>query len=80
MKTPIQELIETIKKSINNDEALPFMWYEDMLELLESMLQKKIDMFEDIIDIIDSENSGQSAEQRLDEIKECIKTFNTKEK
>ena len=76
MKTPIQELIETIQKRINDDEALPFMWYEDMLKLLESMLQKERDVFEDIIDIIDSENSGLSAEQRLDEIKRFIQTFN----
>lgn len=38
------------------------------------------DIIEDIIDIIDSENSGQSAEQRLDSIKKYLKTFNTKEK
>ena len=38
------------------------------------------DVIEDIIDIIDSENSGQSAEQRLDSIKEYLLTFNTKEK
>jgi len=38
--------------------------------------KKEIDVFEEIIDIIDSENSGQSAEQRLDEIKELIKIFN----
>tara|TARA_R110000824_G_scaffold271050_1_gene459564 strand:+ start:191 stop:313 length:123 start_codon:yes stop_codon:yes gene_type:complete len=30
------------------------------------------DTLEEIIDIIDCENSGQSAEQRLIEIKECI--------
>jgi hypothetical protein len=37
-------------------------------------------MFEEIIDIIDSENSGLSAEQRLDEINRLIRTFNTKER
>ena len=35
---------------------------------------------EEIIDIIDSENSGLSAEQRLDEINRLIKDFNTKER
>ena len=35
---------------------------------------------EEIIDIIDSENSGLSAEQRLDEINRLIKTFSTKER
>ena len=33
---------------------------------------------DDIIDIIDSENSGLSAGQRLDEINRLIKDFNTK--
>jgi hypothetical protein len=37
-------------------------------------------MFEEIIDIIDSENSGLSAEQRLDEINRLIRTFNAKER
>jgi hypothetical protein len=37
------------------------------------------DLIEEIIDIIDSENSGLSAEQRLLEIKGYIKSFNTKE-
>ena len=38
------------------------------------------DYIEEIIDIIDSENSGLSAELRLDEINRLIKTFNTKKK
>jgi hypothetical protein len=38
------------------------------------------DYIEEIIDIIDSENSGLSAELRLDEINRLIKTFNTKER
>jgi len=37
----MQELIGTIKTRINDDEALPFMWYEDILKLLESMLEKE---------------------------------------
>ena len=37
------------------------------------------ELIEDVIDIIDSENNGQSAEQRLDSIKQYLKTFNTKE-
>lgn len=43
---------------------------------METPLQELI---EEIIDIIDSENSGHSAEQRLNEIKKYIKIFNTKE-
>ena len=38
------------------------------------------ELIEEIIDIIDSENSGLSAEQRLDEVNRVIKPFNTKEK
>jgi hypothetical protein len=48
------------------------------IDMCKSLLEKEIDMFEEIIDIIDSENSGLSAEQRLDEINKLIKTFNTK--
>ena len=47
---------------------------------LEQKEKEQIDLLEEIIDIIDSENSGQSAEQRLDEIKRLIKDFNTKDK
>ena len=38
------------------------------------------ELIEEIIDIIDSENSGLSAEQRLDEITRLIKDFKTKER
>jgi hypothetical protein len=38
------------------------------------------ELIEEIIDIINSENSGLSAEQRLDEINRLIKDFNTKER
>jgi hypothetical protein len=48
-----------------------------MVELME---EECINNFtEEITDIIDSENSGQSHQQRLDEIQDYIKTFNTKE-
>ena len=48
--------------------------------LKEQAKEMEKDVFEEIIDIVDSENSGLSAEQRLDEIRELIKTFNTKKK
>jgi hypothetical protein len=44
MNTPIQELIQRVKRLIENDEALPFMFYDDMLKLLESMLEKEKDI------------------------------------
>jgi|TARA_R110001592_G_scaffold181598_1_gene424389 hypothetical protein len=37
------------------------------------------DILEEIIDILDCENSGQSAEQRLVEIKECTNRVNMEE-
>jgi len=52
--------------------------HSKMVDLMEEECIKNYT--EEIIDIIDSENSGQSVEQRLGEIAEYIKTFNTKEK
>ena len=50
--------------------------YSKWVDLMEEECIKNFS--EEIIDIIDSENSGLSAEQRLDEINRLIKTFNTK--
>ena len=52
--------------------------YSKMVNLMEEECIKNFS--EEIIDIIDSENSGLSAEQRLDEINRLIKTFSTKER
>jgi len=52
--------------------------YSKWVDLMEEECIKNFS--EEIIDIIDSENSGLSAEQRLDEVNRLIKTFNTKEK
>ena len=52
--------------------------YSKWVDLMEEECIKNFS--EEIIDIIDSENSGLSAEQRIDEINRLIKTFNTKEK
>ena len=41
MKTPIQELIETIKKLQKDDDVQPFMWHEQIIKLAESMLEKE---------------------------------------
>jgi len=72
MKTPMQEVYDNFNL-MSDAEFKAWMLNTDMLE-------KEKDMIDDIIDIIDSENSGQSAEQRLSSIKEYLKTFNTKEK
>jgi len=76
MKTPMQELIE----KLNSVKPTQFCSIETIKGWTEGMFEKEKDIIEYIIDIIDSENSGQSAEQRLDEIKTYLLTFNTKEK
>ena len=40
-QTPIQELIEIIKQRINDHDAMPFMWNEQIIELAQSMLDKE---------------------------------------
>jgi len=52
--------------------------YSKWVDLMEEECIKNFS--EEIIDIIDSENSGLSADQRIDEVNRLIKTFNTKEK
>ena len=52
--------------------------YSKMVDLMEEECTKNFT--EEITDIINSENSGHSAEQRLGEITDYIKTFKTKEK
>ena len=78
MKTPIQELIEIIKKRQEDDEAMPFMYNDKIIALAESMLKKEED------EIIDAHIDGQcddtdgtpfeKAEQYYNE------TFNTNER
>jgi len=41
MKTPMQELIEIIKKRQEDDEAMPFMYNDKIIALAESMLKKE---------------------------------------
>ena len=72
MKTPVEELFEKLW-DVPKDK---FTWHVIRIQ----MLKKEKEVIDDIIDIIDSENSGQSAEQRLDEIKTYLLTFNVKEK
>jgi hypothetical protein len=72
MKTPVEELFEKLW-DVPKDK---FNWHVIRIQ----MLKKEKEVIDDIIDIIDSENSGQSAEQRLDEIKTYLLTFNVKEK
>ena len=81
MKTPMKELLERVKEYRDSETSpLVISRLNSICVDIFGMLQKEIDVFEEIIDIIDSENSGLSAEQRLDEISRLIKTFNTKER
>lgn len=71
MKTPMQEMLEWVRSTFPMGLETPRL----IEKKVESLLVKERYIFEDIIDIIDSENSGLSAEQRLDEIKELIKNL-----
>ena len=78
MKTPMQELIDIIKKRQEDDEAMPFMYNDKIIALAESLLEKEK---EQIIDAwmndrfpLDKDWVKQCAEQYYNE------TFNTKEK
>ena len=46
MKTPMQELIEIIKKRQEDDEAMPFMYNDRIIKLAESMLEKEKEVME----------------------------------
>ena len=41
MKTPLQELIDTIKERKGNENSMPFMWNGDIIKLAESLLEKE---------------------------------------
>ena len=41
MRTPMQELIEIIKKRQEDDEAMPFMYNDKIIALAESLLEKE---------------------------------------
>jgi len=47
MKTPMQELIEIIKKRQEDDEAMPFMYNDKIIALAESMLEKEKEQIAD---------------------------------
>ena len=69
-----QGFVRKLEWQLNREEISYSKW----VDLMEEECIKNFS--EEIIDIIDSENSGLSAEQRLDEINRLIKTFNTKKK
>ena len=48
-KTPMQELIEIIKKRKEDDEAMPFMYNDKIIALAESLLEKEKEVIMDAI-------------------------------
>ena len=69
-----QGFVRKLEWQLNREEISYSKW----VDLMEEECIKNFS--EEIIDIIDSENSGLSAEQRIDEVNRLIKTFNTKER
>ena len=76
MKTPIQELIEIIKKRQEDDEAMPFMYNDRIIKLAESMLEKEK---EAIMNAYDIGWSDGNKDQDLNDLY-YFETFNAKEK
>jgi len=74
--TPIQELIEIIKKRQEDDEAMPFMYNDRIIKLAESMLEKEK---EAIMNAYDIGWSDGNKDQDLNDLY-YFETFNAKEK
>ena len=73
-KTPMQELIEIIKKRQEDDEAMPFMYNDRIIKLAESMLEKEKEVMCEFADDYQRNCFQKSADDYYNE------TFNTKEK
>jgi len=77
MKTPMQELIEIIKKRKEDDDAMPFMYNDRIIELAESLLEKEKEVMQDFA----TEYERQCRINLLRNIERCWEeTFNTKER
>ena len=77
MKTPMQELIEIIKKRKEDDDAMPFMYNDRIIELAESLLEKEREVMMEFATDYEREcrvNLERSIRKCWDE------TFNTKER
>ena len=75
MKTPMQELIEIIKKRQEDDEAMPFMYNDRIIKLAESMLEKE----REIICNAFSDAQHGAVESRWTAEEYFEDTFNTKD-
>jgi hypothetical protein len=74
MKTPMQELIDIIKQRINDDDSIPYMYNERILELAEAMLEKEKEVMESAWQDGMYECDGDGT------FEDFYKTFNSKEK
>jgi hypothetical protein len=74
MKTPMQELIDIIKQRINDDDSIPYMYNERILELAESLLEKEKEVMCEFADDYQRNCFQKSSDDYYNE------TFNTKEK
>ena len=74
MKTPMQELIDIIKQRINDDDSIPYMYNERILELAESLLEKEKEVMESAWQDGMYECDGDGT------FEDFYKTFNTKER
>jgi hypothetical protein len=76
MKTPMQELIEIIKKRQEDDEAMPFMYNDKIIALAESMLEKEKEVMSQVY--ADGGDWDEVPQPRFENY--YNETFNTKEK
>ena len=74
MKTPMQELIDIIKQRINDDDSIPYMYNERILELAESLLEKEKEVMCEFADDYQRNCFQKSADDYFKE------TFNIQEK
>jgi hypothetical protein len=76
MKTPMQELIEIIKNRQEEEEAMPFMYNEQIIGLAESLLEKEKEIMLQYGNDICCPHHG----DENDALYVWNQTFNTKEK
>ena len=80
----MQELIEIIKKRKEDDDAMPFMYNDRIIELAESMLEKEkkvmCEFAENYLKDVDEPSSMGYVDFQISVEEYYNQTFNTKEK
>jgi hypothetical protein len=77
MKTPLQELIDTIKERKESENSMPFMWNGDIIKLAELLLEKEKEI------MCQFQSNGQQTDfyVKYENSEDCFdKTFNTNKK